>query len=333
MAVIDVTRAYEAVQAKVEHIDNAVQASIDSLRDLHPQLADSVTKLLCSDSSRHSIFRLLPIPILGALGEESDRALPCVVASRIWWTGAEVFDDLSDGQYDATATGLSAARAGVASAACLSLVPLAVLDRADLPPRLKSHWAHEFVDSSLRAAEGQLSDVSSLEDPISWTRAMRSYAGKSGAPYGRDAAMTALLAGAADESIYGWRVFGTMFGVMRQLANDRAADSAETDEDLINGTCTLLVAHAADGVNGTAELQTLSRLRTQAQSDAAARVALDKYLRRPNIAATYNQRIRSIQQQLGELLQSLAPPSDEIDFIRWMIDVTARTARVSEDVK
>ncbi|WP_265565467.1 polyprenyl synthase [Streptomyces hygroscopicus] len=328
MAIIDVTRAYKDLLAREEEITAAVRTSVGLFGDDQPLLADAVARLLHSDCSKASVFRLLPIPVLGALGGDPDHALPLVVASRIWWTGAEVFDDLADGQYDAVATGVPAAQASIASAACLALVPLTVLDQQALPRHLKSSWVRECVDSSLQAAEGQLADVSSASGFPSWATAMRTYADKCGAPYARDAAMAAQLAGASDELLRGWRAFGRLFGVLRQLANDRSAESAETDEDLINGTNTLLLAHAAESAAGTAEWDTLTSLRVRARHDPAARVAFGERLNAPDISGTYNQRVRSLHRNLCVLLETLADPSEDRDLIRWMLDASAKASRL-----
>ncbi|MEV0185817.1 polyprenyl synthase [Streptomyces sp. NPDC050625] len=328
MVVIDVTRAYEDLLSREEEITAAVRTSVCLLGDDHPVLADAVARLLHSDRSKASVSRLLPFPVLGALGGDPDRALPLAVASRIWWTGAEVFDDLADGQYNAASTGLSTAQASIASAACLALVPLTVLDQYALPPHLRSSWGRECVDSSLHAAEGQLADVSAESGFPSWATVMRTYAGKSGAPYARDAVMAAQLAGAGEELLRGWRAFGRLFGVVRQLANDRAAESAETDEDLINGTPTLLLAHAAESAAGTAEWDTLTSLRVRARHDPAARVAFGEWLNTPDVSVTYNQRIRSVHRHMCLLLEKLAPPSEDRDLIRWMLEASAKASRL-----
>ncbi|MEU3855302.1 polyprenyl synthetase family protein [Streptomyces sp. NPDC029554] len=320
--VVDVTPAYNILLGREDEIAASVRSSIDHFAALRPILADTVARLVDSDLSRSNIFRLLPFPIMGSLSQESDSVLPIVVASRIWWTGAEVFDDLADGQYDSTTGAMTAAQASVGSAACLTAVPLSVLDHELIPSHLKESWTREMVDSALDAAEGQLADLSTGATPISWSAVMKSYAGKSGAPYGRDAAMTAQLAGVDDEAIRGWRNFGRLFGVLRQLANDRNSQSAGVDVDLTNGTRTALLAHAVETLAGTGEANRLAMLHRRAQQDVAAQDELREYLEDTGISHSYNSRVHTMFRRLCALLDHLAPPSDDKNLMRWMLEIS-----------
>ncbi|MEU4097198.1 polyprenyl synthetase family protein [Streptomyces sp. NPDC026673] len=308
-----------------------MSSELDRLSEDHPSLAAGVARLVASDGSVNSPFRLLAFPVLGALTSALDPALPVVVISRLWWAGAETFDDLADADFDEDGAGLSNAQAGIASAACLSVVPQMIIERQSLPDRLKAAWTWEFNAGSVAAAEGQFRDVSAAEEPGSWAATMRIYARKSGAPYGRDAAMTAMLAGADDEGIRGWRMFGLLFGVLRQMANDRAsiAVAAEEDEDLANGTWTLLLAHAMEDA-GAREAQTLGALHTRVKGDVSARSELRRRLVTAEIAAGYDRRVEAVQRKLLALLKSLAEPSDQRDLIQWMVDVSAADSLLSD---
>lgn len=332
MVAIDVTRAYENLLAREEDVQEAIRVSVQHLGDRYPVLAEGVARLLRNDLSQTSIFRLLPFPVVGALGGDPGVALPLVVSSRIWWTGAEVFDDLSDGQYNPAIAGLSASEALVASTACLAVVPIAFLAEQPLPPRFVSGWTREFLDSSLRAAEGQLTDVASDTAAPTWTNVMQMYAGKSGSPYARDSVMAARMAGVHTSQLRGWRAFGQLFGVLRQLVNDQAAKSPEADEDLINGTSTLLLAHVAETITTAIDSDIFASLRLQARQNPTARVRLNEILRDPNMSSTYNRRIRSIHAQLSALLDSLAPRSEHRDLLQWMLNVSVRDSQVEHQV-
>ncbi|MFI5998781.1 polyprenyl synthase [Streptomyces sp. NPDC051362] len=255
--------------------------------------------------------------------------MPVAMLSRVWWTGAEIFDDLVDGDFDPGEVGLSDAQAGIASAACLMLVPQAMIEQQDLPDRLKAAWSQEFAVGSLSAAEGQLDDVSAGTGALSWAAVMRIYAGKSGAPYGRDAAMTAMLANVDEAAVRGWRAFGRLFGVLRQLANDRASATTEGDKDLANGTRTLLLALAVEEADAR-EAQALKALSIDAMGDPEARVVLRQRLGRSRIVADYNRRVGVIHRRLSGLLAALAQPSEYRDLIQWMVDVSALDSRAGE---
>ncbi|MGW7047830.1 hypothetical protein ACWGDT_35110 [Streptomyces avermitilis] len=321
-----ITAVYQRLLAQQLSISASLRPTLDRLAEGQPSLAAAVGRLLDSDGSTSSPFRLLPFPILGAFALDEDLALPVATLSRVWWTGAEVFDDLADGEFDAADVGLTSAQASTASTACLVLVPQAMIEQLGLPERLRSAWSQELLAGSLSAAEGQLEDLSAGRGAMSWAAVMRTYAGKSGAAYGRDAAMTAMLASADEVVIRGWRAFGKLFGVLRQLANDQASASATVDKDLANGTWTLLLALAVEGAS-TREAAVLEDLRVHAMNDLSARTALRRRLARSDILDAYKQRVGAIHRRLSNLLAEIAEPSEHRDLMQWMVDVSALDAR------
>jgi geranylgeranyl pyrophosphate synthase len=329
MSVIDVTGSYRLLSDRRETVTTALASELGSLADDHPLLVEAVRRLLDSDGSVHNVFRLLPFPVLGALFSDQDAALPVVVFSRLWWTGAEVFDDIADGDFDAGVVGVSAAQASIASVACLALMPQEMIARQDVPAALRSAWAAEFAAGSLSAAEGQLDDVSHDMDTNTWTAAMRIYTGKSGTPYGRDCAMTALLAGVDDSAVRGWRAFGRLFGVLRQMANDRVAGTPDTRDDLANGTLTLLLALAVEQAD-VAEAGSLDVLRARARTDLSARRELREHLDGHEVVKAYQGRVDAIHRKLTALLEALAAPSEHRDLIQWMVNESAAGARLTE---
>ncbi|MFJ4633681.1 polyprenyl synthetase family protein [Streptomyces sp. NPDC088847] len=331
MTVVDVTAAYSHIMGCERSVAEAISSAIDRLRNKQPSLAHAVQQLMDSDTTTPNIFRLLPLPILRSLGMDCRHGIPLVAASRIWWTGAEAFDDLADGQYDAESTGISAGQAAVASAACLGIIPLTVLDETRTANAIGSRWVQEFVETSLQAAEGQLNDVTPASGPISWENVMQTYAGKNGAAYARDAAMAAYVAGADRSVADGWRTFGRLFGVLRQLVNDRSAVSAQSDEDLANGTGTLLLAVAFEEARRNSDVAELTSLRIAALTDSEARIALANRFRSAPVVANYNFRIGVLHQILRNLLETLMPSCRERDLMRWMLDISKETAKLQDE--
>jgi len=183
----------------------------------------------------------------------------------------------------------------------------------------------ESLQSGLPAADQ--ADLTGADDAVSWKQAMRAYAGKTGAPYARDAAMTALMAGLPDEQVRAWRSFGCLFGVMRQLANDRAGDGAD-NADLTNGTPTLLLGHAFGHLPGHGRDQ-LARLRMDAASDLAQRQRLHELLASADLTVGYNGRIDAISGRVAALLSRLAAASRYRDLLLWMIRASADRAKLA----
>ena len=294
----------------------------------HSALYDAVCRLLEADPSKDSSFRLMPVLILGALLGDPGLALPVCVVSRVWWAGAETFDDLTDGEFDAAATGLSAAQAAVASTACITLLPQAIVEQQDFPANIEADLGRILLAGSLHAANGQLEDLLVLmAETATWERVLRSYVGKSGAPYARDMEFSARLAGADPAQLTRWRAFGRLFGVLRQLANDRASFTDQHDNDLANGTQTLLVAHAMTQLH-SADAASLLALRDRARRDVDARRNLREALLTPAITVTYDERVETIRHKLSTALQALLHQSPSRDVMQWMIDTSTDSSKL-----
>ncbi|MFE6904698.1 hypothetical protein ACFVFJ_49590 [Streptomyces sp. NPDC057717] len=330
MSIKEVTSVFDGLRERQQALGTAVRTEVDLICADEPALHRAVVRLLEIDGSAVSPFRLLPFPLLGALTGNPDPALPVCVLSRIWWAGAEALDDLMDGQFDAETAGLAASQVTVASTACITLLPQELIARQRFPAAAETAWTHELTRATMRAAEGQLGDVAGSGKGPTWKNVMVGYAGKSGAAYARDAAMTARLADTETEHLNGWRSFGRLFGVLRQLANDRAAHSAAQDTDLANGTWTLLLAHAAEFLP-LAESRKLLDTYARAGHDLDVRQSVWSLLRRPDLANAYDQRMAILHGRLSVLLEKLAAPSRDRDLIQWMINVSADKAKLNVD--
>ena len=331
MGISDVTETFRGLTRQRAAIDRVIWAAVaDSCEGL-PPLLRAVRRLMEVDESNGSPFRYLPMALCGALTGAAEAAIPVVALSRVWWTGAETLDDVADGEFDGAAAGMTAGQAMLAGTVCATLIPQVVVGRYAPAPRLERAWAAELLATSLDCASGQLDDLAQRDRGVSWSRAMRSYAGKSGAPYARDVVMTALLAGRDDAEIGAWRAFGRLLGVLRQLANDRwCAGPGQDAVDLTNGVRTLSFAYAVEAAGARAR-DTLLELHARAPGDSSARAELSDMLAAPAFTAGYHQRINVMHHQLSTLLDRLVVPSDYRDIVRWMIDVSATSAQSPVD--
>jgi heptaprenyl diphosphate synthase len=321
----DITAVHDRIFAKRDSVHDATIAAVDLACEPDSRLREAVHRLVDSDASGSSVFRLLPFAVLGALGQEVDAAVAVCVPSRLWWVGAQALDDLMDGHFDCAAVGLTTAEATIASITCISLLPQLVIPHLNVPAAVVGAWARETLDASLRAASGQFDDVSAGEDDVSWRRVIKGYAGKSGAPYARDVAMTAMLALAGADEVRGWRAFGNLFGVLRQLANDRVPRAAEHDEDLANGTPTLLLAQLLETAEPHQRAE-LVALRARATEDVTARLAMRDRMMTSAVHESYQHRVHLLRRQCSALLSRLAPPSEHRDLIAWMVATSAGNA-------
>jgi hypothetical protein len=326
MRTIDVTPALRDINGMNPAVSTLARDAVGHVCGAEELLRWSVTQILDRDQVSASPFRLMPLAIAGACGLRPADAVAVGAISRVWWVGAETLDDITDGEFDSARMGMSAAQAMIACTACLSLIPHKTAEMYAPSARLAAAWTGELTSSSLLCAEGQLRDLARAEDAVSWKQAMRVYAGKTGAPYARDAAMAAMAAGLPGEQVHGWRSFGSLFGVLRQLANDRAGDGADS-ADVMNGTPTLLLGYVFEHLAGPGR-DRLARLRKAAATDLAQRTLLHAQLAGAGLAVGYNGRIDAISGRLAALLDHLAAASRYRDVLQWMIRASADQAKL-----
>jgi len=271
--------------------------------------------------------RMFPLAVLGAITGDPQPAIPVAVVSTVWWAGAEALDDLSDAMAGGppSPTGLTAAELLIGGVACLELIPRQFIARCPLPEDVRGAWNEEMITASVAAASGQLADVARDADALDWARVMLTYVGKTGAAYARDAVMAAQLAARDAATIRAWRAFGQLFGVLRQMHNDNADVAPDTDEDLANGTPTLLLAHALETASQARRTELL-KLRSEAKRNVESRARLRHLLHEPDISSGYTGKLFESYRLAGSLLDSLTEPSAYRDALRSRMDATVRLA-------
>ncbi|SFR29893.1 hypothetical protein SAMN04488564_1238 [Lentzea waywayandensis] len=284
-----------------------------------PRLRDTITVLLDEDESGLNIFRLLPHAFIG---NKSEDAHLVGTVSRIWWTGAETLDDLIDGK---AADHHGPAAALIASTACITLIPELVVRAEVQDITLRELLTAELLSTSLHSADGQIEDVGVLHSEEPWRTAMHAYAGKNGAAYGRDLVLTAILRREPPHRLQVWRRFGKLFGVLRQMVNDRAGLCTPDNEDFINGTRTLMLASAASVTD-------LTGLHARARTSVQARRELLALLFSAPVADVYNGKVHALRYKLLGLLEHLAPAPDRAALVRSLVDASTGAALMSAEV-
>ncbi len=299
----------------------AVAAAVEDVGTALPYLGACVAGMTIGNVP----YRLLPMAVLGALTGDPQPAVPVCVVSQLWWAGAEALDDLTDSGGLSGGADRSVAESLIGGVACLTLLPHAVVERSPLAADVRQDWIRELNHANLDAAEGQLTDLEPDDGGFSWAQVITSYRGKTGAPYARDAVMAARLATAEEEALRGWRAFGWLFGLLRQLHNDAASAASAQDEDLANGTRVLQLAHALEVCPAAARAE-LRNLREMARTDRAARAELRRRLSQPAFADGYTARIRGMSRRACQLLDELAPASHYRDLLHVLVHASASGA-------
>jgi geranylgeranyl pyrophosphate synthase len=310
----------ESLSRWTERVTAELRQAVDTLCGPESRLARLIMSLVSREPSQ--VHRLLSLMVLAALTGDPEPALPVCLVSRLWWAGVDALDDLVDGQAGRDPA-LSPQQVMVGATACITL-PHEVPRLWPVPGLVRLDWEREITRASAAAAEGQLAEQLTEPEEPSWARAMASYRDKNGAAYARDAVMAARLATDDPAVLRGWRAFGSLFGVMRQLRNDSEVPSAADDEDLANGVFTLELAHALETAapDRRASLRALSG---QARHDTAARGRLRRALAEPDLARAYGTKIQSMGNRARLLLDELAAPSPQRVLLHHLVGMTAAT--------
>jgi geranylgeranyl pyrophosphate synthase len=311
----------ESLSRWAERVTAELRQSVDTICGPGSRLSRLIMALVNREPSQ--VHRLLSLIVLAALTGDPEPALPVCLVSRLWWAGVDALDDLVDGQAGRDPD-LSPQQVMVGATACIAL-PNAVPGLWPVPGQVRLDWEQEITRASVAAAEGQLAEQLTEPEEPSWARAMASYRDKNGAAYARDAVMAARLATDDPAALRGWRAFGSVFGVLRQLRNDCDVPSVADDEDLANGVFTLELAHALENA-APDRRASLRELRGQARHDTAARARLRRALAEPDLAQPYGTKIQAMGNRARLLLDELAPPSPQRAMLHHLVGITAATA-------
>ncbi len=137
--------------------------------------------------------------------------------------------------------------------------------------------------------------------------------------------LAARLATGDPQTLRGWHAFGWLFGLLRQLHNDAASAASEYDEDLVNGTRIVRLAHALE-VCPPADRGILLELRELARTDTVARVELRRRLDEPAVADGYRTRVEAMRQHACTLVDRLAPPSSYRELVHRLVNTSSAHA-------
>jgi len=283
-------------------VDLAVESALSTVCAAQPGMRTVLPELLELDAGRTSVFRLLPFGFTC----DHDAAVLVGVISRICWA---VSAALTAGGEARTAAELCAGAAA------------RMISGSGAPALVQRKLVGELPPSSPQAVNAELDDV---REDWSWARAMAVHAAKAGAAYGRDLAMTAVLVGEPPERVPAWRAFGRLYGVVRQMAEDRERLFG-TDGGAVDGGGTFLLAHAAE-VLPPERRADLLLLHERARDCTESSAALCDLLLSAEVAPQYNKRLADIRAKLASMLGELVISVEQRALARWLIDTSVRSA-------
>ncbi|WP_426565492.1 hypothetical protein ACPPVT_03460 [Angustibacter sp. McL0619] len=294
-----------------------------------PDLLAAATRLCAVHRTRVPPARFLAVVLARAAGLSGSCSEAAMVTSAIWWAGAETLDDLADEDFAPDVYGLRSAQAMLAGVSCLTWLPYQVLVRMAPDRRTRDGWLAELASTSMHCAQAELLDVTAQAES-SWGSVIRVYHGKTGAPYGRDLAITALAGGLDRRRVRAWRTLGGLFGVLRQLANDEADTRSADPADLRHGTWTLRLAHLVEAVD-SAQRPVVLALRQDAMRDAAAAQRLRALMAEPAVSADFTRRVRVMGRQALSLVDDLSSPGDDQDLANLLVRSTVAAALPADE--
>ena len=215
----------------------------------------------------------LPLLVHAAITGDDLPALPLATACTLLWAGAELYDNLTDGDltgpwqqglpFEVTLTAMS----------LISVVP-AIIAGLNVPDDRRAGMLSDLAPVLLQMFDGQWRDLtftgSREPDP---SAVETSVVGKNGRPMSFFAGSAAHLAGVRRETQTAYVSYGLALGVVSQLQSDHwELFFSERKRDLEHGTRTLQIALYLQSLSAPARgefVALLERARTQTEARSA----------------------------------------------------------------
>ena len=264
---------------------------------------------------------MLPVLVFGAETAAPMRATPVALIHTLWWAAARYLDDMIDTPQLARSDPAELNRGMMTAIAVGNHLPLNIVGDLAVSDAVRFRLITEYSNGCIDALSGQLTDLVLDAETATRDDVLRSYEGKTGAPYGMSAALAAQFAGCNTDRVHAWRSFGRALGVLRQLVNDQRDLVTDRDEDLRNGTATYLLVHLL-GTVSTARRAELIGLHRQARTSDGARAELKRAMLAADIVSSYAETIQPIVRAALDTLASLGGDPQCVTELAGLIDET-----------
>jgi heptaprenyl diphosphate synthase len=214
----------------------------------------------------------LPLLLHAALTGDPSPARPLAVATTFVYLGADMLDDLADGECSPRFAGVPESQVQLAGLSLLSVLPQLAITRLAIAPTTATAMHEALASGLLEMINGQLADLAAAGSrAVDPEDVEASVVAKSGGESAMFARLTALLAGCDPETVERCAEVGRAMGTAGQLASD-CVDIGRSDPstDLANGTRSLPIALHLNHLEGTARRRFLSLLDDSRRDPAAA---------------------------------------------------------------
>lgn len=268
------------------------------------------------------LFIEVPMAVHIAAGGDRRRATSIAAACALVFLGADILDDLADGEsrpeWERSTTG----EVTLAAATCLSaLAPLA-LSEIKLPARTVAKLHRTLTHGLLRMAAGQYDDLHSTaqQSETSPEAVEDAVAGKSGEEFAMFCALAAVAAGANARVTRHYAAMGKAIGTGGQIASD-CYELFEDPEarDLRQGTLTLPLALHISRLSGAEKAEFRKRL-VRARTSATSRERIRKLVRSSGALRMAVFTVETYRQRALRELDCAKPIQEGRDRLHNLID-------------
>ncbi len=206
------------------------------------------------DAEKAAIFPPcdLPMAVSDLIGLDAGKAEAAAAAATSLWAGADLIDDVADGQLADEWAEVPGRLLALVSTSLLSILPHVVVAEACADDaRAAAAFSQAMSEALFAMSEGQARDFESARVVGSVTQYLDLVRHKSGSEFALFACTPAILAGAAPDEVDRWLTFGLAWGTMVQVYNDTVSTIAEGPRnDLLDGKRTLPVLHVLATTSG-----------------------------------------------------------------------------------
>jgi len=208
----------------------------------------------CADEGAAFLPIDMPMAVAEVLGLPAAPQRVAAAACTLLWSGADLMDDVADGELGTGWEGASPHQLALVSTNLLATLPhLATAALADhgVPEAVLSRFSQRVAQTLWEMSCGQFNDLDSERSVRSASDYGELIRQKTGAEIGLFASAPALLAGLPGDAIEAWSSFGVAYGCMAQLFSDVASSFAEPPRnDLMGGKRALPVLYTLDTLEG-----------------------------------------------------------------------------------
>ena len=269
-AVLAFADAFVAARSVSDRQLRILRAALHGLRE-HALFDNGSATLPCLD--------LVPLVFASITGDET-AAIPLAAATAFVYLGADILDDLADGDTRPHWAGYAHGEIALAGATCLASLPQALIGDLDVPPSVRDRLQTTLARGLMRMAAGQHDDlafagVAEVPSPD----IERAVAGKTGEEFAVFCRLAAELAQVSEPLAESFSQIGQAIGIGGQLACDcHELFQDPAGRDFAAGNRTLPVALRLDRIAGIPRAEFLATL-TQARTDESARQTIRATLR------------------------------------------------------